>query len=1108
MSLDSHGRETELFGRALDFGSDEQGAFLERECAGDRELAARVLALLARDRESTSSLDRSALERLAPPVSAARFPERIGPYRILGLLGSGGMGLVYRAEQQSPRREVALKVIRSGVASLELVRRFEKEAQVLARLDHHGIARVFDAGVFEGPAGPEPFVAMELVRGEPLLEFVDRLASPRTERIELLARICDAVAHAHDQGIVHRDLKPSNVLVRPDGQPKVLDFGVALILRGDSGAITRQTSAGELVGTLPYMSPEQLDVQPGRVDERSDIYAIGVMAYEVLTGRLPHELGGVSVAAAARLVTESAPPRLGDLDRTLRGDLETIVDKALAKEHAQRYASVRELGEDLRRHLRHEPVRAVPPSRLYYLRRFARRNPALTSSVALAALLLVAGTAVSTWQARKAEDAHRHADEQRTLAALAGARVAAEHDDYAASRRLLDSVDPADRGWVWSWLDASGDGRIATFVAAEPLRAAAFLPDSTEIVTVDAAGTLTRWAPGDAGTRRQLDLGERLAGPAAFDPNGGFVAGVHGPKSDTVTVWDASSGRCVAEVACAGVQATAIAVAPGGRLVAFGGNKSFLWDLSRAEPVSVFSGKANAFAFSSEGARLVTTYNHPRGPPGWFSSLDVAKGKPLGGAFHIVANDTLCVALGSEGLAAVGSNDKRVYLVDPEARRVVAALAGDSGQIPAVAFERRGARMATGSSSGLVRVWDTHERSQLAVLSGARGAVRQVAFSADGSRVLAVAGNELGVWDVTSDPRVLRRHASYVYDLEFIRGGARLVSLSYDGTLCIWDARSLELLGEVGGGAARTTYALAAARDGDLLALARSGSVSIVDGDSLQPLRTFELSGADIARDLSFSRDGSLLVVRSDKRVVLLDVQSGRSRGAWPTRFSTPYSAVEFSHDGRCFAYSEGSQAVVRDAASGDVLARLQGHLGFVEALAFSPDDTLLASGALDHCVRLWEVSSWSARGVLEGHTDRVYALAFSPDGKMLASGSNDTTIRLWSVASGEELALLTGHEDYVFSLAFDPDGSRLASASGDKTVRLWDTRPRRDRWRAGERTRAARDAVRSRMAERLVAGGDPAAAVTAVRADPDIGREERESCIQALLSIARDSPR
>src|SRR6266850_1634179 len=297
MSLDSHGRETELFGRALDLDLDEQHAFLERECGGDRGLAARVLTLLARDRESASTLDRSALERLAPPVPAARIPDRIGPYRILGILGTGGMGLVYRAEQHSPRREVALKVIRGGLANLELLRRFEKEAQVLARLDHQGIARVLDAGVFEGPAGPEPFVAMELVPGEPLLARVNRLRPSRAERIELLARVCDAVAHAHDRGIVHRDLKPTNVLVRPDGQPKVLDFGVALIVRGESEAFTRQTSVGELVGTLPYMSPEQLEGDPGRVDERSDVYAIGVMAYEVLTGRLPHDLAGVSVPA-------------------------------------------------------------------------------------------------------------------------------------------------------------------------------------------------------------------------------------------------------------------------------------------------------------------------------------------------------------------------------------------------------------------------------------------------------------------------------------------------------------------------------------------------------------------------------------------------------------------------------------------------------------------------------------------------------------------------------------------------------------------------------------------------------------------------------------------
>src|SRR5258706_1795566 len=418
----------------------------------------------------------------------------------------------------------------------------------------------------------------------------------------------------------------------------------------------------------------------------------------------------------------------------------------------------------------------------------------------------------------------------------------------------------------------------------------------------------------------------------------------------------------------------------------------------------------------------------------------------------------MAAAVGRDGLADVGSRDKRAYLVDPEERRITATLAGDAGPVQAVAFDGTGARVATGSTYGTVRVWDTHDQSQLAVLSGARGAVRQVAFSGDGSKVLAVAGNELDLWDVSTDPRVLRGHASYVYDLEFIRGGARLVSLSFDGKLCVWDSASFELLGEAGGpGSTPTTYALAAARDGDLLALARPNGVAILDGDTLQPLRTLELHRADVVRDVSFSPDGSVLAARSDQRIVLFDVESGALRGDWPASFSTPYGAVDFSHDRRRFAYSEGNQAVVRDAASGEVLARLEGHRASVEALAFAPDDTLLASGAVDRTVRLWDLSTWSARGVLEGHTDRVYSLAFSPDGKMLASGSNDTTIPPWSASTGEELALLTGHEDYVFSLAFDPDGSRLASASGDMTVRLWDTLPRSERWRAGERARAAR---------------------------------------------------
>jgi WD40 repeat protein/serine/threonine protein kinase len=1112
MSLDSHRRETELFGRALDLDLEpaEQRAFLERECGGDGELAGRVLALLARDRASASSLDRSALERLAPPGSA-RMPERIGPYRILGLLGTGGMGLVYRAEQHSPRREVALKVIRGGLASLELVRRFEKEARVLGRLDHQGIARVYDAGVYDGPAGPEPFVAMELVTGVTLLDHVDRFQLSRPERVELLARVCDAVAHAHEQGIVHRDLKPTNVLVKADGQPKVLDFGVALIVRGETLASTRQTSAGELVGTLPYMSPEQLEGDPRRVDERSDVYALGVMAFELLTGRRPHEVDGLSVPAAARRVLDSTAPRLGEIDRTLRGDLETIVAKALAKDHELRYASVRELGEDLRRHLRHEPVRAVPPSRIDTLRRFARRNPALATSLGLVGLLLVAGTVVSTCQARRAEELRDLADEgarrardAAESAALAGARIAAEHHDPSASRRLLETVDPARRGWVWNWLSVGRDDRIGTFVAAEPLQAAAFLPGSSELVAVDAAGTITRWAPDEVEGRARIELGAPLTGPAAFDAEGGFVAGVLGAKRETIALWEASSGRRIAEIPSAGAAPTAIAVAAGGRFVAFGGKGSFLWDTAGTHTVALHPPTPTGFAFSSEGFELVSSYSHPRNGPGWIGTFDAATGQPIGGAFHVLANDTLGVALGPGGFVAVGARNKRAYLVDLGTRKVAAELAGDSAPVLSLAFDRAGERVATGSSNGTVRVWDTRDRRELGVFDGSRAAVRQVAFSGDGRRVLGVAGRELGLWDLAAEPGVLRGHRSFVYDLAFVRGGARLVSLSYDGELRVWDAASLELLRAAGRPKSPpTTYALSVARDGELLALARPGGVEILDGDSLELVRVLPLPVTDVVRDASFSPDGRLLAALSEMRVAVFDVESGQCRGMESSAAGTPYGAVAFSPDGRCFAHSAKTGVVVRDVVTGGVVARLEGHRGPVEALAFAPDGALLASGSVDETVRLWDTRRWSEVAVLEGHTDRVYSLEFSPDGTMLASGSNDTMIRLWSVAARTELALLAGHEDYVFALAFDSDGSRLASGSGDRTVRLWDTRSCSERWRAGERARARREAARPRMAERWSAGGDLAAAMRDLRADAALDAGEREACTQALLQIA-----
>ena len=248
----------------------------------------------------------------APPAAAV-FPARVGHYTIRRVLGEGGMGIVYEAEQDQPRRVVALKVIRAGSMSPKLLRRFEHEAQVLGRLQHPGIAHVYEAGTIEDARGnPVPFFAMELIRGVPLTTYAARKKLGTRERLDLIARICDAAYHAHQKGVIHRDLKPGNILVDESGQPKILDFGIARAMDSDLQLTTLHTDIGQLMGTVQYMSPEQVSGDPNELDTRSDVYAMGVVAYELLTGRLPHDLGRKTIHEKVRVIREEEPTRLSE----------------------------------------------------------------------------------------------------------------------------------------------------------------------------------------------------------------------------------------------------------------------------------------------------------------------------------------------------------------------------------------------------------------------------------------------------------------------------------------------------------------------------------------------------------------------------------------------------------------------------------------------------------------------------------------------------------------------------------------------------------------------------------------------------------------------------
>ncbi|MBL8729026.1 MAG: serine/threonine protein kinase [Planctomycetes bacterium] len=381
----------------------------------------------------------------APPTV---LPERIGTYRIVGLVGEGGMGAVYEAQQESPRRTVALKVIRPGHVTPQMLRRFEHECEVLGRLQHPGIAQIHEAGtVLDGHGRRLPFFAMEFIRGEELDLYARHHSLGTRERLELMARVCDAVSHAHQKGVIHRDLKPGNILVDETGQPKILDFGVARATDADVQRTTLQTDVGAIIGTIPYMSPEQVGGDPHQLDTRSDVYALGVITYELLTGRMPYDLSARMVHEALRVIREEEPTRLSRIDRHLRGDVETIVGKALEKDKTRRYPSAESFAADIRRHLAFEPISARPASTWYQAAKFARRNKGLVTGLAVALLLLIVGLIGTGLGLREAlaagerEIAARKAAQASEAAAIAAGREEQRQREQAERERRQAEID-------------------------------------------------------------------------------------------------------------------------------------------------------------------------------------------------------------------------------------------------------------------------------------------------------------------------------------------------------------------------------------------------------------------------------------------------------------------------------------------------------------------------------------------------------------------------------------------------------------------------------------------------------------------------------------------
>lgn len=1041
-----------LFHEAAALAGDARARFLKKRCDGDSRLRARLEMLLEAHDRQDGFLETPETGATLPlseggPSSDHLVGARIEQYEIRSLIGTGGMGRVYEAQQDDPRRLVALKVLRAGIASHQASRRFRHEAQVLGELRHPGIAQIYEAGVGEIGGGPragerQPFFAMELIRGRPIDTYVQECRIDPRGRLALLAKAADAVQHAHDKGIIHRDLKPGNILVDEFGQPKILDFGVARIVNPDI-QVTMQTEAGQIVGTLAYMSPEQVTGKSEEQDPRSDVYSLGVVLYELIAGKAPYDLRGQTIPEAARVIREEEPSRLSSVDSRFRGDIETIVSKAMEKDKSRRYQTAAEFAADIRRYLGDEPLVARPASTFYRIRKYARRHKAAVGVMVALAVGLIGTATFAFFADRQRRIADHRADllqREAYRANIAAARGALIDHDSASAMRYLEAAPPALRGWEWRW-------RRSLYTEPPPIHA---VPPGLRCLGL--AGDAIVYARGgevflfDMRTgreRHRVRLCEETPYWIAIAPSGDAVLV---RREDAVELVSLPSGAKRWSRALAGLTSFS-------ERHTFTGDGRLLVVADRAAQVLVLDAASGKTVQALDcGGALITAAISPDGrivlaerPTGDWVQFDRASGRVLCNTETDRA--PLFSADGARFLAFIAPNfvARELRVHDAGNCRIITSIDVRRGALTAT-FRSNGATLATIEHATELTIREGSQGDVLALIRTPELPLGGMEYSRDGSLLAVSSQSGFQAWDVlpSLNPIVVAwKFTGESHSQRRISSDGRHVAVSNWGSVTLLDA--------VRGGCA-WTRCLPSKQFGQLAISPDSRSVAVcVDGPRVMllaaadgiPRATSDRLDCGKIVSMDWTPDGRRLVAATDAHVVVvLDGQSLRPiPGVVPVVTSLTGAWMTDDESGVVLCTGRDSlTALLPDETGGDWRLqprRLEGRIDATGAVAVAPARTHLAASDAGGNVFVWQLPVGRVVARVAVSARGVSSLAFSRDGSRLAAGTPDQTA-LIDTTNWEWVDSLPLNEQRAECIRFAPgDHALIASCMVTPVVRF-----------------------------------------------------------------------